>query len=198
MNLGRCFNEAMEVFQKNWLVLIIAGVLFDLLSTVTLFILAGPLTAGACLMTLKALEREDRRAELGDLFGAFDRFFPLVGLFFLTLIATLLGIVVLIVPGLFLATIWIFPFYIAADTRAGVFDALSRSQEMVFRVGFWSVVVLMLVELALGLLPLVVPGVGNVICFVTAPFSWLVVGSAYRQIVQGSGTAAEASPPPAV
>jgi hypothetical protein len=120
MNLGRCFNEAMDVFQKNWLILIVAGVLYDLLSTVTILILMGPLTAGACLMTLKALEREDHRAELGDLFGAFDRFFPMVGLFFLGLIAILLGLVVLIVPGLFLMTIWMFPFYIAADTRTGV------------------------------------------------------------------------------
>jgi hypothetical protein len=69
---------------------------------------------------------------------------------------------------------------------------------MVFRAGFWNVFVLMLVELALGLLPLVVPGVGNVICFVTAPISWLVVASAYRQIVMGHPTVVEAAPPSAV
>lgn len=198
MNLGRCFNEAMEVFQKNWLVLIVAGVLFNLLSAVTLLIMFGPLLAGASLMTLKALEREDHRVELGDLFGALDRFLPMLALFFLAFFAILLGFAVLIVPGLFLATIWMFPFYVAADTRTGVFESLSRSQEMVFRAGFWNVFVLMLVETALELLPLVVPGIGNVICFVTAPFSWLVVGSAYRQIVMGQPTVVEAAPPPAV
>jgi uncharacterized membrane protein len=121
----------------------------------------------------------------------------MVGLFFLTLIATLLGFTVLIVPGLFLATIWIFPFYVVADTRAGVFESLSRSQEMVFKAGFWNVFVLMLVETALALVPLLIPGVGNVICFVTAPFSWLVVGSAYRQLVMGPPTVVEA-PSPAI
>jgi hypothetical protein len=64
LDIGRCFERAWEVFLKNWLILIVAGLLFQVLSVVTLFILMGPLTAGLSLLALNALDREDQRVDL--------------------------------------------------------------------------------------------------------------------------------------
>ncbi|MBI5759022.1 MAG: hypothetical protein HZA46_10945 [Planctomycetales bacterium] len=146
LDIGRCFEEAWDVFLKNWLILIVAGLLYMVLSLVTLLILFGPLTAGLSLLALNALQRDDHRVDLADMFGMFHRFFGLVGMFFVTLIAITLGLVLCVAPGLFLMTIWMFPFFILVDQQSGVFESLSRSQEMTFRAGFWNVFVLMLVE----------------------------------------------------
>ena len=55
--------------------------LFEVLLLLSLTVLAGSLIGGWSLMTINALRREDKRVELGDLFGAFNRFFSLAGLF---------------------------------------------------------------------------------------------------------------------
>ncbi|MFN0052384.1 MAG: hypothetical protein ACKV0T_09335 [Planctomycetales bacterium] len=182
LDIGRCMELAWDVFLKNWLILIVAGLLYTVLSVATLLILMGPLTAGLSLLALKALEREDHRVDLGDMFGMFHRFLGLVGMFFLTLVATVVGLALCVAPGLFLLTIWIFPFLILVDQQAGVFDSLVRSQELVFRAGFWKVFALMLVELALSLLPEFVPVAGAIVSFATTPLAFLVVAAAYRQL----------------
>lgn len=181
-DIGRCFEEAWDVFLKNWLILIVAGLVYTVLSYVTLFILTGPLTAGFCLLALNALRREDRRVDLNDLFGMFHRFFGLAGMFFLTTIAVLLGLLVCLFPGLFLMTIWMFPFLIIVDQQTGVFESLSRSQELTFQVGFWNVFVLMLVEQSLYVLPAFVPFLGTIVSFAAIPIAVLMVASAYRQL----------------
>lgn len=188
LDFGRCLEEAWDVFLNNWLILMVAGLLYAVLSVVTLFILAGPLSAGMSLLALNTLKRDDRRVDLGDMFATFNRFFGTVGLFFLTAIPVLLGLMICVAPGLFLMTIWMFPFLILVDQQTGVFESLSRSQEMAFRAGFWNVVVLMLVELALDLLPQFVPFAGAIVSFATTPLAFLMVAAAYRQLI--------ASPPP--
>ena len=87
LDVGRCFEEAWDVFLKNWLVLLAAGLIYTLLSLVTLFILTGALAGGFNRMALNAFKREDRRVDLGDLFGMFHRFFGLFGMFLLTSVA---------------------------------------------------------------------------------------------------------------
>jgi hypothetical protein len=102
ISISRCFDEAMAVYKRNFLPLFLAAILFDILTAVTLLILAGPLFGGACLMTMRGMRTG--RCQLGDLFRTFDRFLPLLGLFLLTTIAILFGLVLLLVPGLVLMT----------------------------------------------------------------------------------------------
>src|SRR5688572_15201484 len=102
IDIGRCFNEAIDVFKKNVLILILATIIFQLLSVFSLFILCGPMCGGIYVMCLAALSSPDRKIDIGLMFSTFSggRFWPLVGVFFLTLVPTLLGLLLLIVPGL--------------------------------------------------------------------------------------------------
>ena len=59
MKLGRCFDDAFAVYGRNWIILFVAAVLHEILSLVTLLVLAGPLYGGICLMTLRAMRSED-------------------------------------------------------------------------------------------------------------------------------------------
>ena len=134
-------------------------------------------------MTLKSLRREDQAVQLGDLFGTFGKFGTLVGLFFFSVLLSLLGLLFLIVPGLVLMTIWLFPFYLVVDRNLGVFESLKASTDLVMRRGFWRNFLLMLISLALGIAPLLVPVVGTVVGWLLAPLGWLIVASAYLQQV---------------
>jgi hypothetical protein len=79
MNIGRCFNEALDVYTKNFWPLVLGALLFEVMFLLSLTILAGPLIGGWSLMTINALRRPDKRVELGDMFRTFDRFFTLPG-----------------------------------------------------------------------------------------------------------------------
>src|SRR4051812_27829149 len=104
LDLSRCFNDALDVYRDNFLAFFFAAILFNLLSMCTLFVLSGPLWGGIVLMMLRTMTNRGEKARLGDIFAAFDRFGPLVGLFFLMLVPQLLGFALFIVPGLLLAT----------------------------------------------------------------------------------------------
>ncbi|MDQ3438869.1 MAG: hypothetical protein M3478_00805, partial [Planctomycetota bacterium] len=62
LDLGRCLNDAMEVYRKNVLTFILAVILFDLLSIGSLLVLAGPLMGGMILMSLNAMRDPEHKA----------------------------------------------------------------------------------------------------------------------------------------
>lgn len=183
MDVGRCVNDAIELFQRNWLILIVAAILFDVLTLFSLLILAGPLYGGICLMLLRACQRESKQVDLGDMFRCFDRFLRLLGLFFIPLIPVLLGLVLCILPGLYLATIWMFPFYLVVDKDLRLFESLGVSKEIVMRKGFGINLLVAVISLALHILPSSVPYLGIVLGWVFPPIAWLIVTSAYIQQV---------------
>jgi hypothetical protein len=183
MDIGRCFNEALEVYKKNLVQLVLGALLFEVLGVLSLTILIGPLAGGWCLMTVNALRRKDKRVELGDLFGAFNRFLPLVGVFYLTLLPILIGSLLCVVPGMLLMTIWLFSFFLIVDRREGVFRSLSLSQELVTRSGLGNYVLLILILLALSLAPSAIPYLGVVLGWFLMPIAWLIEASAYLQEV---------------
>jgi len=196
ISIGRCFDDALAVYQRNFLALFLAAILVDILTALTLLILAGPLFGGVCLMTMRGLRGE--RVRLGELFGAFHQFWPLLGLFFLTFIAILAGLVFLIMPGLILATLWLYPFYLVVDKQMGVFESLGESTRLVVNGGFWRHFGLVALGLALAIGPEFIPVVGIVIGLLLSPLGWLIVASAYIQLVDPERTpAAELASEPA-
>src|SRR5256885_13749995 len=124
LDIGRCFNDALEVFKKNAHLLILAAILFEMLSLFSLFILCGPLCGGVYLMALAALSHPQKKVDIGLMFRMFGKFGALVGLFFLTLIPTLLGLMFLIVPGVLLMALWIFAFPIIIERNVRVTESL--------------------------------------------------------------------------
>ena len=102
VDVGKCFDEALDIFPPNILPLFISAVLFSILSLFSLLILSGPLWGGMCFMLLNCYRREDHSVKLGDMFKTMNRFWPLLLLFFLQLILLLIGTILLIIPMLIL------------------------------------------------------------------------------------------------
>jgi hypothetical protein len=183
LDLDRCFREAIAVYKKNLPILVLAAFLFQVLSIFSLFILCGPLLGGICLMTIRALRREDKTVNLGDLFGTFAHFWRFVGMFFVAAPLVLLGFVFCLAPGFALGGFWLFSFYLMVDADIGVFRALRTSQTIVARKGFGPNLLLFVIALALELGPKLVPAVGIAIGWFTSPIAWLMLTSAYIQQV---------------
>ena len=194
LDLGRCLNEAVEVYRKNFLTLLLAVILFDVLMLCSMFVLAGPMIGGMVLLCLNAMRDPEHRVRLGDLFGAFDRFGPLVGFFFLTIIPLLLGYALLIFPGVFLSAMWLLAPYLMVERNLGVIDSLRTSWRIVLARGFWINAAAAFVIFALTVGPMLFPYVGVLIAWFVAPLAWLINTSAYIQEVKEHDDLAEFMP----
>ena len=194
LDLGRALNDAVDTYKRNFLVFLLAAVLFDLLSMFSLLILAGPLWGGIVLMSLRCMSEPKSEARLGDMFGAFYRFGPLVGLFFLQLIPILLGYAMLIIPGVLLTALWMFPTYLMVDRNLGVFDSLGTSARIVIRRGFWINVAAAFLIAAIGLGPMLIPYAGWLVSFFVTPLAWLINTSVYIQEVREQQDVGDFSP----
>src|SRR5687768_7500467 len=91
LDIGRCFDQALVVYKRHFWTLVIAALVFELVSILTIGILAGPLSGGLCIMTMTAIVRPDQPIDIGLMFSRMGRFGRLLGLFFLTLVAVLVA-----------------------------------------------------------------------------------------------------------
>ena len=176
MDIGKILKNGWELFIRDIGPLIIGGLVAMILSVLSLFILAGPLFGGLYLMIVRRI-REGRPAEFGDVFACFDRFGTLFLAFWGAGLLILLGLALLIVPGVYLIVIWVYLLPLIVDKRIGVGEAMSRSKEMVMKGGFWMhFAALLVVCILTGVASSVTGGVGNLL---TVPFTIAFVVAMY-------------------
>lgn len=176
MDVLKVMKEGLDLLIKDILVLVVAGLAWAVLTVITLGVLGGPLTAGLFRMILLRM-REDRTPEFADIFY-FERFGRYVVAFYVLTILVGLASLLLVVPGLYLATIWIYVFALMVDRDLSLSQAMSESKALVERGGlgqhFGLVVLLSLVGAVLSSLT---KGLGSL---VGTPFSVICVLLAYR------------------
>jgi hypothetical protein len=148
-------NETLAV-----LGLVLGSVLFLALMVVAM-VVAVPLYAGLIRMVVRRV-REGRPAEIGDVLSCFDQLRHLVWA------ALVLGVVIgvamiIIIPGVYLAVIWVYVIPLIVDRRMSLAEAMSASKRLAGEQGFWNTFAVLLV---LGLIAMVVSFV---------PFSQVVV-----------------------
>lgn len=183
LTVAECMNEAAAFYAKNMLLLVVAAVVLDALSIVSLLILAGPLFGGVMWMSIRGLRREDRTVRIGDMFDIFDRFWPLLGLMILEVICTMVGFALLIVPGVLLGAIWLYTQALVVDQKKGVFESMGESCRMAQRGGMWFSIGLSLIVSAIYLVTIFIPYVGIVVGWFITPLAWSLIAVAYvRQV----------------
>ncbi len=183
-DIANCFSDAMEVYRRNFWLLTAAWIVTDILILFSLFILIGPLMGGWVVLSMRAMQSDDKRIDFGDLFRAFNRFGPLVGLFFACTIPIVIGSFLLVVPGMLLATAWMFTYPLVVDQRMPVFKSFGSSWRMVRRHGFGRLFGFQLI-LFLLTIPTFIPYLGIVLAWLILPFTTLVWMAAYRQCMDG-------------
>jgi hypothetical protein len=183
IDIGRALNESLAIYLKS-AILILAAIIFEFLSGLSLLILAGPLLGGIYLMCITALTSSDKKIDIGLMFSMFKRFGPLVGLFFLTTIPVIIGLGFFIVPGILLSALWMYSFPLFIERNMTVTQAMSASWRIVMRTGLGWNLLLAAIVFALGMAPFFIPHLGWLIAWFLAPVSWLLVSSAYIQQVR--------------
>src|SRR5688572_15052960 len=157
--IGEVFSQSWALFRANWAVqagatavalLIFIGIeAIPVLGQVIGFVMIGPLWAGLVLMSLNIVR--GKTPQFGETFAGFGTAFVnlmLLGMAVKVLIV--IGLLLCIVPGVYLAVAWCFPFFLAVDRNEQFWRAMEISRKTVHpRWGWffllWAVSVLLLI-----------------------------------------------------
>jgi HAAS len=194
IDVGGYLKEAVDIYSRNFLLLLIVSTLVVVLSICSMFILSGPLSGAFLYMMLCAVRRENKKVELDDMTGIFfGKFFPLLGLMLITVLPFFFGYLLFVIPSLLLGTIWIFSSLLVVDKGEGIIDSLGKSCTIVNRKGFGGnfCVFLLAMVLSCGVTLVMFRSVFAV-SILLVPLSVALIAIAYeRQVGQDSGELAD-------
>ncbi len=160
MNFQAHLENSFAIMKEEFVVVFLGGLLVQILASCTLGILAGPLLGGYMLV-LVAWFRDRKKPVFNDLFAGMSRFGQLFPVFFLALML-ILGFMLLIIPGVVLATWWLYVIFLMADRDMTLGEAMNASKNKVNEKGFFmhlvflfmiSVAPIVLISMAATLIP---------------------------------------------
>jgi len=199
--IGDCLGRAWELYQSRFIVCFGATAVIILLSVglgsihsigaVVHAVLGFALWGGLQFMFLRLIRGQT--ADVGDAFAGFKG--SLVALMLASLVAHVLtgiGFILLILPGLYLLTVWwMFTPMLIIDRQLDFWPAMELSRKTVNR-NWWPCFGLLLLTLLIALAGAVVCGVG---LFFTLPISLITIGFAYERLFGRPSEAAATVPP---
>jgi hypothetical protein len=137
------------------------------------------------------LKLRGQPASIGDAFSGFTRaFLNLVVIGFLVSIITTVGLILLILPGIYFLVAYAFAYVLATDKRLGIWEAMETSRRTVTR-QWWRVFGLLLLGIPFALLGLAALGVG---IFVTIPLIIGAIACAYEDLCNPEAVTIGAAP----
>ena len=135
MNFQLYLEDTYRIIKDEPVVLILGGFIVQLLTILSMGILAGPLMGGYFLLIIYYL-RDNKKPSFNDIFSGlqqFGRLFP----YFLILLIILIGFMLLILPGLLFATWWLYVLPLMVDRKVSYSEAMRLSMDKVNETGFF-------------------------------------------------------------
>ena len=227
IDVGKVIGETFSIYGSNAVpllgtalaVFVVAGIIIGLLAATGSLILvllgavvslvALTLYTGFVVRLVQDIRDGRRDSTVGELISsAAPAIGGLIGNGILKAIAVAIGLLLLIVPGLILLTIWAVTAPAIVVERTGAIDAFGRSRELVkgngwpvFAVILIAFLIVEVVSIALGSIAGDSDGARVVLSIiastVTAPISALVSAVLFFDLGGGSGGAGAPPPPPA-
>lgn len=187
VNPGDCLREGWEIFKSRagefvaytLIVALVTGVLSGKggILSLAVSLVTAPLYAGYFVYVFMIFE--GREVRFSDFFRGFNYFLPLVLAGFVAGFLVLLGLLLLVIPGVYLAVGYFFVTMLIVDYGMDFWQAMETSRKIVTK-NWFSVFVFTLVLFALNLLGGLLLFVG---LLVTVPLSFCAAAIAYRDIV---------------
>jgi hypothetical protein len=146
MNYEKLVKKSVDFYAKNWVVLAVSTLVVFALGCLTLGLLFGPLFAGLGAMFIKS---KGKKPVFDDLFKFNGKFLAMAVMGLLIMILVSIGCVFLVLPGLLLATLWMYAFYAMAFDGKGITDSMKTSWKIVMKKGLWQHLVILI---AMGML----------------------------------------------
>lgn len=138
------------------------------------WLLGGPLMAGYYLALRKQIA--NLPLQFGDYLAGFNNLVPLVLVGIISGLLIGVGMVLLVLPGIYLAVSYLFATVLVADREMDFWEAMETSRQLITRQWF-SFFVLALLLFVINFAGMLVFGVG---LLVTVPFSTAAIFAAYR------------------
>jgi hypothetical protein len=185
-NFTAALNQSIEIYKKNFLLLVGASLVASILTSVTVGILTGPIMAGLITLILKLMDK-DSSAAFEDIFSRFDTFATTFLLCFVWGIALYIGMILLmVIPiigqlvailiGIGFSVFITFAIMLAAEKGMN-FSQASRAAFDMLKKDFWPLI-------GFTALASVLSGVGAIACGIgvifTMPIFYIMLASAYR------------------
>jgi uncharacterized membrane protein len=187
IDLGKVFQRSWALFQSKPVEHLVAGLIVIALSAVTLGVLFGPLSVGQIRMIEKQQRGETPRIE--DVFAGFSSF----GASFLTslilFVAVFVGMLLLVLPGVFVGLAWGFAIWFVALEGASPSAALSSSWQLLKNHTVSVIVVFVL----LGVVNAVASSI-VLATLLTAPLSMIFGTLAFQEMVGSEPQRIDAAP----
>lgn len=195
LDLGACLGRAWEILKADFwgvigamlaLLVVNGGLavlsLIPFIGAILALLLGAPLALSAA--TWFVARARGGRPGIEVLFSGFSRFGEVLALYLVSGILILVGLVLCILPGLYLALAWAAALPLLADRRGGFWECLEISRQALtahfgWLLLFWIVTALVA---ASGVL---LCGVG---LLVTAPLAYLAYAVAYVRLFDGGET----------
>ena len=165
----------------NFLIYIIFGICASI--TVVGILVLPALFAGFTKFLLKAARGE--AVDVGDsLSEGFKNGMWWKALLFsiLALFGIIVGLFLLILPGLYLLTAWILGFYLLVDKGMRPLEALGKSRELVHQLGFWKIFVIVIGLAIVTQLIAAIPFLGYLLIFLQ-PFIIMIYVAIYENAI---------------
>ena len=152
------------------------SVSMGLLSQIVVGLVSYPLYAGIMMMALKRSVNAPVNAFM--VFDYYSKTIPIFLLNFLMMILIMIGLVLLVIPGIYLAVAYSTALPLMVEKNMGLWEALETSRKAISKRWFsvFALYLIMVVILMISTIPL---GIGLIW---TLPFSMLVIGVLYRNI----------------
>lgn len=182
LDIQRYLKEGWELFSANAVNLIVVTLIFGVVHFAANFIpfapflVTGPMMGGMFLVIMDIMQGTPFNAM--RVFDGFKNLVPLVLIGILTSVFTMVGLILLIIPGFIVMGWYLFPYLFAIDEEMDFWQAMEASR----KIGFANQVQVTLMALVLGVINLaglLALGVGML---VTIPLSLCVVVKAYEDL----------------
>jgi hypothetical protein len=163
MNFQAYLEDTYRIIKEEPLILILGGLVVQLLTLLSMGILAGPFLGGYILLIIYFL-RDNKKPIFNDIFLGLKQFrnlFP----FFLVLLLIFIGFMLLVIPGLLFATWWLYVLPLMVDRKISFSEAMRVSMNKVNETGFFmhfifllliSVIPMMLLNFLSAMIPFLI------------------------------------------
>jgi len=134
MNFQAYLEDTYRIIKAEPVILVLGGLVVQLLTILSMGILAGPFLGGYFLLIICFL-RDQRKPSFNDIFAGLQQFGNLIP-YFLVLLLIFIGFMLLILPGFLFATWWLYVLPLMADRKISFSEAMRVSMNKVNDTGF--------------------------------------------------------------